>query len=52
MFDSEDVQRKFGLMNVSSNKQGAKGLLIFSVISLPLSICPLFVLCSDSMRRL
>lgn len=52
MFDSEDMQRDFGLMNVGSNKQKVKGLLIFSVISLPLSISPLFVLCSGSMRRL
>lgn len=40
MFDSEDMERNFGLMNVGSNKEEVKGLLIFSVISLPLQFVP------------
>lgn len=48
MFDSVGMQRNFDLMNVGSNKQEVKGMLIFSMNSLPSSIYSPFVLCSGS----
>lgn len=52
MFDSVGMQRNFDLMNVGSNKQEVKGMLIFSINSLPSSICSLSGLCSGSMRSI
>lgn len=51
MFDSVGMQRNFDLMNVGSNKQEVKGMLIFSMNSLPSSIYSPFVLCSGSKQR-
>lgn len=52
MFDSVGSQRNFDFMNVGSNKQEVKGILIFSMNSLPSLICSLFGLCSGSMRSI
>lgn len=42
MFNSVGMQRNFDLMNVGSNKQDVKGMLIFFMNLLPSSICSLF----------